>query len=76
MTLISTEAEYVELSACAKKVNFVSMLLGEITEVQNSSLIYEDDQGAIFIENNRQVGIRTKTLIFVIIFCGHGVRKG
>ena len=29
-TLISTEEEYVELSACAKEVKFISMLLVEM----------------------------------------------
>ena len=32
----------------------------EITGVQNTFLIYEDNQGAIFLANNRQVGIRKK----------------
>ena len=32
----------------------------EITEVQNTSVIYEDNQGVIFLAKNRQVGIHTK----------------
>ena len=60
MTLSSTEAEYVALSACAQEVKFVSMLLGEINEVKKPSVIYEDNQGAIFLAKNRQVGICTK----------------
>ena len=60
MTLSSTEAEYVALSACTQEVDFVSIFLGEITEVQKPSVIYEDNQGAIFIAKNRQVGICTK----------------
>ena len=48
------------LSACAQEVNFVSMLLGEMTEVENSSIIYEDNQGEIFLAKIRQVGIITK----------------
>ena len=36
------------------------MFLGEITEVQKPSVIYEDNQGAIFLAKNRQVGIHTK----------------
>ena len=47
MTLSSTEAEYVVLSACAQQVKFVSMFLGEMTEVQKPSVIYEDNQSAI-----------------------------
>ena len=60
VTLSSTEAEYVTLSSFAQKINFVSMFLVEMNEVQNPSVIYEDNQGAIFLANNRQVGIRTK----------------
>ena len=40
VTLSSTEADYMEFSACAQEVKFVSMLLGETTRVQNPSIIY------------------------------------
>ena len=60
VTLSSTEAEYVALSACAQEVKFVSMLLEEMTEVGKPSVIYEDNQGVIFLAKNRQVGIRKK----------------
>ena len=59
-SLSSTEAEYMQLSACLQEVKFVSMLLGEMTKVQNPSIIYEDNQGTIFLANNRQVGICTR----------------
>ena len=59
-TLSSTEVEYVALSACAQEVKFVGMFLGETTKVKNPSVIYEDNQGAIFLAKNRQVGICTK----------------
>ena len=36
------------------------MLLGEMTEVEKPYVIYEDNQGAIFLANNRYVGILTK----------------
>ena len=49
-----------ELSACAQEVKFVIMLLGEMTEVENPSVNYEDNQGAMFLANNRQVRIHTK----------------
>ena len=60
MTLSIAEEEYVTLSACAKEVKFVIMLLGEITEVKNLSVIYEDNQGETFLSDNRQVGICKK----------------
>ena len=68
--LSRTEAEYVVLSECAQEVNFVSIILGEMTKVKNSSVTYEYNQGAVFLVKNRHVGIRLKILIFVIIFCG------
>ena len=60
VTLSSTEAEYAAMSACTLDVKFISMLLGEKTEVEYPSDIYEDNQGAMFQAKNRQVGIRTK----------------
>ena len=59
LTLGSTESDYVALSACAQEVNFVGMLLGEMTEVENPSVFYEDNQSAIFLAKNGQVRIRT-----------------
>ena len=49
-------------SECAKDVKFVSMFLGEITEVEKPSVIYENNQGKIFLAKNRQVGICTKRI--------------
>ena len=60
MTLISKEVEHVELSACAQEEKFVSMFMGEMTKVEKPSIIYEDNQGDIFLAKNRQVGIHTK----------------
>ena len=47
------------LSAYAQEVNFVSMLLEEMTKMQNFSVIYDSNQGAILLARNRQVGICT-----------------
>ena len=60
MAIISKEVEHVELSACAQEEKFVSMFMGEMTKVEKPSIIYEDNQGAIFLAKNRQVGILTK----------------
>ena len=49
-----------ELSACAQEVKFVSMLLVEMIEVKKPYVIYEDNQGTIFLAKNRQVGNCTK----------------
>ena len=48
------------LSACAQELNFASMLLESITEVQNPLVMYEDNPGVVFLANNRQVGMHTK----------------
>ena len=36
------------------------MLIEEMTEVQKPSVVYEDNQGEIFLASNRQVGMHTK----------------
>ena len=53
-------ADNVTLSTCSLEIKFVSILMGEMTEVQNPSVIYEDNRGAIFLAKNRQVGICRK----------------
>ena len=60
MALSSTEAEYLALSACAQEVSFVNTLLEYMTKVYKPSVIYEVNQGIIFLVKNRQVGIHTK----------------
>ena len=62
VTLSSTEAEYVAMSMCATEVKFVQMLIDELAPEQQikPATIYEDNTGAIFLANNRQVGARTK----------------
>ena len=56
----SCEAEYKELEKCAKGVKFLHMLLGELNLVDLPGVIGEDNQGAIFLANNKQVSQRTK----------------
>ena len=58
---ISCEAEYKELAKCAKGVKFLHMLLGELNLVDLPGVIGEDNQGAIFLANNKQVSQQTKT---------------
>ena len=57
--LSSTEAEYVALSAFTQEVKFVSMLLGGMNKVERPYIIYDDNQGGIFLAKNSQVGIHT-----------------
>ena len=65
VTLSSREAEYVALSTFAQEVKLVSMLMGKMTKVENPSAIYEDNQGAIFLAKNRQVGICTNNIAII-----------
>ena len=60
--LSTTKSEYVALSACAQEVEFLPMLLVEMTKLRNSSVIYGDNQGDIFLSKNRQVVISTKRI--------------
>ena len=56
----TTEAEYKEMTKCAKSVKFVQMLLGEFRLSVLPGLIGEDNAGAIFLARNKQVSERTK----------------
>ena len=47
------------LLACAQEVKFFNMLLEEIAEVQKTVVVYENNQGDIFLANNRQVDMHT-----------------
>ena len=60
------------MSECSQEVSFVIMLLIEMTKVQNTSVIYKDNQDVIFVAKNRQVGIRAKN----IDICHHFIREG
>ena len=62
MTLSSTESEYVALSSCAQEAKFVGMFLVKMIERKKTSVIYENNQGAIFLAKNRQVVICTKNI--------------
>ena len=59
-TLKITEAEFMALSEFSQEVKFVSMFLVEMKKMQNLSIIYEDNQGTIFLAKNMKVGICTK----------------
>ena len=59
-TLSSTESEYVALCECGQELKFVAMLLEEIGISKATGVIYEDNEGAIFLAKNQQVGMRTK----------------
>ena len=49
---LSTEAEYMALSNCARQVTWIRSLLGELGYKLNAILICSDNQGSIFMASN------------------------
>lgn len=60
VTLSSTESEYVALGECGQELKFICMFLQEIGVGKIPGVIFEDNEGAIFLAKNQQVGMRTK----------------
>ena len=60
VSLSSAESEYIAASSAAQEVMFQQMLLSEICENVIPGVIYEDNEGAIFLSKNKQVSQRTK----------------
>jgi hypothetical protein len=60
VTLSSTEAEYHSLSECAQESMFTQNLIKELTGIEMTAIIYEDNLGAIYLTKNQQVSVRTK----------------
>ena len=60
LDLVSIEADNTSLLTCSQEVKAVNMLLKEISEVQKMALVQKDNQGDVFLENNRQLGMCTK----------------
>ena len=62
VSLSSTEAEYIALSAVAQEVIFQSQILDELIRDQHvkPSVIFEDNLGAIYLTKNSQISQRTK----------------
>jgi hypothetical protein len=52
VTLSSTEAEYNGLSECAQESMSTQSLIHDITGEKLSSIIYEDNLGAIYLVRN------------------------
>ena len=58
--LSSTESEYIALGGSGQELKFMCMLLQEVGIGQLPGIIYEDNEGAIFLAKNQQVSMRTK----------------
>lgn len=59
-TLSSTKAEYVAISTANQELLFVQNLLGELGISEEPGIIFNNNEGAIALVINRQVGQRTK----------------
>ena len=59
-SLSTTESEYISLSHCIQDTIFRRNLLNEIALHEDPAIIYEDNEGAIFLSKNQQVSMRTK----------------
>ena len=59
-TLSSTESEYIALDKCGQELKFICMFLQEVGVGEIPGIIFEDNEGAIFLAKNSQVGMRTK----------------
>ena len=51
-------------------MEFVNILLEEMTEVQKPAVVYEDNQRDTFLERIGKLVCAPITLIYVTIFCG------
>jgi hypothetical protein len=61
ITLSSTEAEYVVMSEAVKEVKFICNLLCDIgIEVELPIIVKTDNNGAMFMAQNRSSGVRTR----------------
>ena len=77
----STEAEYIALSTAAAEARFLTHLLKEIADCEGrdhdyKAIIYEDNQGAIFLANNHQMGQRTKHIDISYKFTNEMIENG
>ena len=61
VTLSSTEAEYVAMSQCVTEMVFIRNLLHDMkVTIMEPMVLFEDNQGAIFLANNDTTGQWTK----------------
>ena len=58
--LSSAEAEYVALTEMCKEQKFLSMLMGEMFELDLPCILYEDNMAATYLAKNQRVSARTK----------------
>ena len=60
VSLSSTEAEYIAAASYAQESKFITMLLDEVDHADSPGVMFEDNQGCIYLIHNQQVSARTK----------------
>ena len=60
--LSSAVAEYVALTDTCKEQKFLAMLLTETYECDLPSILYEDNEAAVYLAKNQHVSTRTKRI--------------
>ena len=55
-TILSTEAEYMAMSTANQELLFMQNLMGELGVAVQPGLLFNDNQGAIALVKNNQVG--------------------
>ena len=58
--LSSAEAEYVALTEMCKEQKFLMMMMDEIYTCESPSVLYEDNEAAVYLAKNKHVSARTK----------------
>jgi len=60
VSLSSCEAEYISYGEACQDAMFMNQLLDELFKGETCTVVYGDNQGALFLVKNRQVSQRTK----------------
>ena len=77
VALSSTEAEYMSLSESAREATWLRLLLNDMNEKQKGSVtIYEDNQGAIALNQNPEHHKRNKHIDGRYHYCREKVEHG
>jgi hypothetical protein len=75
VALSSAESKYMTMTSGSQEVKFQQMLLSEIAETELPSIMFEDNEGAIFLASNKQVSQRTKHIDLRYHFVRNFIKK-
>ena len=75
--LLSTESEYIALTEMCKEQKFLTMLLEEVFNVKEiPSILYEDNEAAVYLAKNKHVTSRTKHIDIKQHYVREHIRDG